>query len=70
MPNPTLAKLYEGIKIARNHNADLLLAVGGGSVCDYSKAVSVSVNCTEDPWGNILCGLMSLIVRSFRSAVF
>ncbi len=47
MPNPTLAKLYEGIKIARNHNADLLLAVGGGSVCDYSKAVSVSVNCTE-----------------------
>ena len=42
MPNPTLAKLYEGIKIARNHNADLLLAVGGGSVCDYSKAVSVS----------------------------
>jgi len=50
MPNPTLAKLYEGIEIARNHNADLLLAVGGGSVCDYSKAVSVSVNCTEDPW--------------------
>ena len=25
MPNPTLAKLYEGIKIARNHNADLQL---------------------------------------------
>lgn len=50
MPNPTLAKLYEGIEIARNHNADLLLAVGGGSVCDYAKAVSVSVNCTEDPW--------------------
>lgn len=35
MPNPTLAKLNEGVKIARNHNADLLLAVGGGSVCDY-----------------------------------
>ena len=50
MPNPTLVKLYEGIEIAGNHNADLLLAVGGGSVCDYSKAVSVSVNCTEDPW--------------------
>ncbi|MDE6864575.1 MAG: iron-containing alcohol dehydrogenase, partial [Eubacterium sp.] len=27
-----------------------LLAVGGGSVCDYCKAVSVSVNCDEDPW--------------------
>ena len=50
MPNPTLAKLYEGIGIARNHQADLLLAVGGGSVCDYAKAVSVSVNCEEDPW--------------------
>lgn len=50
MPNPTLAKLYEGIEIARNHHADFLLAVGGGSVCDYAKAVSVSVNCDEEPW--------------------
>ncbi len=49
MPNPTVEKLYEGIEIARNHNVDLLLAVGG-SVCDYCKAVSVSVNCDEDPW--------------------
>ncbi len=50
MPNPTLAKLYEGIAIARGHHADLLLAVGGGSVCDYAKAVAVSVHCEEDPW--------------------
>ena len=50
MPNPTLEKLYEGIKIARKHQVDFILAVGGGSVCDYAKAVSVSVNCTEDPW--------------------
>ena len=50
MPNPTLEKLYEGIEIARNHNADFLLAVGGGSVCDYTKAVAVSVYCDEDPW--------------------
>lgn len=50
MPNPTLEKLYEGVETARNHHADLLLAVGGGSVCDYAKAVSVSVNCSEDPW--------------------
>lgn len=50
MPNPTLEKLYEGVEIAKNHHADLLLAVGGGSVCDYSKAVSVSVHCDEDPW--------------------
>lgn len=50
MPNPTIEKLYEGVAIARDHHADLLLAVGGGSVCDYAKAVSVSVNCDEDPW--------------------
>lgn len=50
MPNPTLAKLYEGVEIARKHHADLFLAVGGGSVCDYSKAVAVSVNCKDDPW--------------------
>lgn len=50
MPNPTRKKLYEGIDIARQHQADLLLAVGGGSVCDYAKAVAVSVHCDEDPW--------------------
>ena len=50
MPNPTADKLREGVQIARAHNADLLLAVGGGSCCDYAKAVSVSVNCDDDPW--------------------
>lgn len=50
MPNPTVEKLYEGIERAKKAKADLILAVGGGSVCDYAKAVSVSVNCKEDPW--------------------
>ena len=50
MPNPTVDKLLEGVKLARENNADLLLAVGGGSCCDYAKAVSVSVNCDDDPW--------------------
>lgn len=50
MPNPTVEKLYEGIKIARENNVNLLLAVGGGSCCDYAKALSVSINCDEDPW--------------------
>lgn len=50
MPNPTVDKLREGVKLARNHKADLLLAVGGGSCCDYAKAVSVSVHCDEVPW--------------------
>ncbi len=50
MPNPTVEKLREGVKIARENNVDLLLAVGGGSCCDYAKAVSVSVHCDDDPW--------------------
>lgn len=50
MPNPTDEKLNEGVKIARENNVDLLLAVGGGSCCDYAKAVSVSVHCDDDPW--------------------
>jgi alcohol dehydrogenase YqhD (iron-dependent ADH family) len=50
MPNPTADKLREGVQIARENKVDLLLAVGGGSCCDYAKAVSVSVNCDEDPW--------------------
>ena len=50
MANPTVEKLYEGCKLAKENNVDLILAVGGGSVCDYSKAVSVSAYCDEDPW--------------------
>lgn len=50
MPNPTVYKLYEGCKIAKGNNVDLILAVGGGSVCDYSKAVSVSAYCEDDAW--------------------
>lgn len=50
MPNPTSEKLNEGLARAKAAKADLILAVGGGSVCDYAKAVSVSVNCNDDPW--------------------
>ena len=50
MPNPTVEKLNEGVRIARENHVDLILAVGGGSCCDYAKAVSVSVHCDDDPW--------------------
>ena len=50
MPNPTSEKLVDGCEKAREGKADFILAVGGGSVCDYAKEVSVSVHCTEDPW--------------------
>ena len=52
MPNPTVEKLYEGARIARENYVDLILAVGGGSCIDYAKAVAVSANLPEDvdPW--------------------
>ena len=50
MPNPTVEKLREGAALAREHNVDLILAVGGGSTIDYAKGVSASAWCDEDPW--------------------
>ena len=50
MPNPTSDKLNEGVRVARENKIDFILAVGGGSVCDYCKALSVSINCDDDPW--------------------
>ena len=50
MPNPTVEKLLEGVKIAKENNVDFILAVGGGSVVDYAKAVSVSVCYDGNPW--------------------
>ena len=50
MPNPTVDKLIEGWKVARENNVDFILAVGGGSTIDYAKAVSVSAWYDGDAW--------------------
>ena len=50
MPNPTVDKLIEGCKVARENNVDFILAVGGGSTIDYAKAVSVSAWYDGDAW--------------------
>lgn len=42
MPNPTYAKVQEGAQLARENHIDLILAVGGGSVMDCCKAVSMA----------------------------
>ena len=52
MPNPTYEKVLEGIQLAKNHNIDLILGIGGGSVMDCAKAVSLGVRCNGDPWEN------------------
>ena len=50
MANSTVEKLYEGAKIARENNVDLILAVGGGSTIDYAKGVAASAFTEGDPW--------------------
>lgn len=48
--NPTYAQLQEGVRLVREHQVDLILAVGGGSVIDCSKGISVAAYCEGDPW--------------------
>ena len=48
--NPTYNQMMEGARLVRENNVDLILAVGGGSVIDCSKAISVSAYCEGDPW--------------------
>ncbi|MEA4816982.1 MAG: iron-containing alcohol dehydrogenase [Lachnospiraceae bacterium] len=50
MPNPTYAKVLEGAKLAKENAIDLILAVGGGSVMDCCKAVSLASVYDGDVW--------------------
>ena len=55
VPNPLLSKVYEGIEICRQKNVDFILAVGGGSVIDSSKAIGYGVPYDGDVW-DFWCG--------------
>jgi len=48
--NPTYAKVLEGAKLARENKVDLILAVGGGSVMDCCKAISMAAVYDGDIW--------------------
>ena len=50
MANPTYEKVLEGARLAREHHADMILAVGGGSVMDCCKAVSLAARYDGDIW--------------------
>ncbi|MEC1546551.1 iron-containing alcohol dehydrogenase [Bacillus halotolerans] len=49
-PNPRLATVEKGIDLCRQHNIDFLLAVGGGSVIDCTKAIAAGVKYDGDAW--------------------
>ena len=51
VPNPHLSKVREGIELCKKENVDFILAVGGGSVIDSSKAIGYGVaNPETDVW--------------------
>ena len=49
-PNPRDTLVYEGIQLCRSEGIDFLLAVGGGSVIDSSKAIAMGVPYDGDFW--------------------
>lgn len=55
VPNPLLSKVNEGIELCRKENVDFILAVGGGSVIDSSKAIGYGVPYNGDVW-DFWCG--------------
>ncbi|WP_337943250.1 iron-containing alcohol dehydrogenase [Prevotella sp.] len=49
-PNPRLSLVHEGIELCRKENVDFILAVGGGSVIDSSKAIAYGMKYDGDVW--------------------
>ena len=50
VPNPRVDLVYQGIELARKEKINLILAVGGGSVIDSSKAIAMGVVYEGDVW--------------------
>lgn len=53
-PNPRITSVRKGVEICRENNVDLILAVGGGSTIDCSKAIGAGVFYEGDPWDLVL----------------
>ena len=52
MPNPTYQKVLEGAKLAKENRIDVILGIGGGSVMDCCKAVSMAAVYEGDIWAD------------------
>ena len=55
-PNPKVDSVREGVKLCREHGIEVILAVGGGSVIDCSKAIAAAVYYEGDAWEMIAEG--------------
>lgn len=55
-PNPTLEKIYEGIYLCKKHHVDIVIGVGGGSVCDSAKliAAGATLQSCDEVWNALV----------------
>ncbi len=49
-PNPRIESVEKGVKLCKEHHIDVILAVGGGSTIDCSKAIATGVFYDGDLW--------------------
>ncbi|NRY63420.1 iron-containing alcohol dehydrogenase [Clostridium beijerinckii] len=49
-PNPRIETVRKGIKICKENNVEVVLAVGGGSTIDCAKVIAAGVKYEGDPW--------------------
>ncbi|MGG3162721.1 iron-containing alcohol dehydrogenase [Geobacillus stearothermophilus] len=49
-PNPRVSTVRKGVDLCRKEGVEFLLAVGGGSVIDCTKAIAAGVKFDGDPW--------------------
>lgn len=53
-PNPRISSVQRGVDLAKKHQVDVILAVGGGSVIDCSKVVGAGAYYAGDPWDLVM----------------
>ena len=52
-PNPVIEDVREAVKLGKEKNTDLIIAVGGGSVIDSAKVISIGIAGEHDPWNYV-----------------
>ena len=64
-PNPRDTLVYQGIELCKKEGVELILAVGGGSVIDSSKAIAAGV-CYDGDFWDFYCGKAEITAAAFR----
>lgn len=57
-PNPRIETVYEGVKLCKQHNIEVVLAVGGGSVIDCAKVIAAAAVSEIDAWELVMNGTL------------